>query len=83
MSNRACRLAGVGPDDPREMALIHKTEIGREDGEILVPVGKTLQCDRDPNSVAKLRERHPGGSSKYAADVEPCVTEILCYVSKV
>ena len=57
------------------MALIDKPKIGREDGEVLVPVGQTFECDRDPNSIPKLRERHPRGSRKDAADVKACVTE--------
>jgi hypothetical protein len=77
MPKRTKALTGVGPDDPREMALIDKPEIGRELGQILVPVCQTFECDRDPDSISKLRERHPSRSRKDAADVKTCVPESL------
>jgi hypothetical protein len=65
------------------MALINKSEIGREDGQILVPVGQAFECDRDANSIPELRERHPSDSGKDAADVEARVTEHLGQVPEV
>jgi len=77
MSERGQPLTGIGAHDPREMALIHEAEIGREDRQILVPVGQAFECDRDANSIPELRERHPSDLGKDAADVEARVTERL------
>jgi hypothetical protein len=41
------------------MALIDKPEFGREAGEILVPVGQTVECDRDSNSIPKRQSVIP------------------------
>jgi hypothetical protein len=54
ISERAQALTGVGAHDPREMALINESEIGREVRQILVPVGQAFKCDRDANSIPKL-----------------------------
>ena len=83
MSERAQPLTGIGAHDPREVALINKSEIGREDRQILVPVGQAFECDRNANSIPELRERHPGDSGEDAADVEARVTERLGQVPEV
>ena len=57
------------------MALVDKPEIGGEGGEVLVPVGQTVERDRDANSVPEVRERHPGDLGEHAADVKARVTE--------
>jgi hypothetical protein len=75
LSEFAQSLTGVGADDPREMALVDKSEIGGQEGEILVPVGQAVERDRDPYSVPELRERHPGDLGKDAADVKARMTE--------
>jgi hypothetical protein len=46
------------------MALIDKPEFGREAGEIRVPVGQTVECDRDPNSIPKLQSLIPVAREK-------------------
>jgi hypothetical protein len=54
VSERAQPLTGIGAHDPREVALINESEIGREDRQILVPIGQAFECDRDTNSIPKL-----------------------------
>jgi hypothetical protein len=39
-----------------KVALIDESEIRREDGEILVAVGETLDRDRDANAIPEVRE---------------------------
>ena len=51
-------------DDPREVALVDKPEIGREPGQTLLPVGQAIEGDRDPNPIPELAEGHPGRSRK-------------------
>jgi hypothetical protein len=65
------------------MTLINKPEVGRQDGEILLSVGQTFECDREPNSIPKLGQRHPGGPRKDAADVKARVTHSLGYIPKI
>jgi hypothetical protein len=83
MSEPAQALTCVCVDDPREMALIHESKIGREDGEIVVPVGQTFEGDRDANSVPELREWHAGDSGKDATDVKARMSERLGELPKV
>ena len=83
MAKRAQALTGVRANHPREMALIDKSKIGGEDGETVVPVGQTFECDRDANSIPELRERHAGDSGEDAANVKARVTESLGYAPKV
>ena len=83
MSECAHALAGGGANDTREVALIDESEIGREDGQVLVPVGQTVERHRDANSIPELRERHPGESGEDSADVEARMTERRRQVLKV
>jgi len=65
------------------MALIDESKIGRNDSEVVVPLGQILERDRDADSIPELGERHPSNSGKDAADVKARVSERLSELPKV
>ena len=76
-------LTCVCADDSREMALIGESKIGRDDSEVVMPVGQTFKYDRDANSVPELRQCHASNLGKDAADVKARMSERLSELGKV
>jgi hypothetical protein len=83
MPEPAQALTCVCADDSREMALIDESKIGRDDSEVVMPVGQALERDRDANSIPELRECHPSNLGKDAADVKARMTKSLGELPKV
>ncbi len=83
MTQRTKSFVGVRADDSREVALIDKAEIDSDGREIPVPVRQALERDRQADAIPELRERHPGGPGKDAADVKSRVPDRLRQLAQV
>jgi len=83
MAELAQALTCVCAHDSREMALIDESKIGRDDSEVVIPVGQTLKRDRDAYPITELRECHPSNSGENAAEMKAGVSERLSELPKV
>jgi hypothetical protein len=65
------------------MALVSESKVRPEERQVVVPVGHTIECDRNSYAVTELGQCHTSRSRKHAAHVKASVTKLVCEIAKV